>query len=97
MKTSVARYFAEKDFLPPPGVTGRPIQYRISRTVGPYTIRMETACGREPHNQTGRVRIRLYDCRAANPSEPIATKRFQAGSCAEAVQEVYRLGIALHS
>ena len=90
MNTETRRFFAEKDFKPPPGMTKMAVRMRAKRSLGPYTLLLESSCGTGPPRVAGSARLFLFDTRSDDADEPVAIKRFAVDSWREATSELMR-------
>ena len=103
MNAVTKRFMAQTDNRPPPGVKRMVVRQTTRRTLGPYTVDMQTSCGSQGSHKlgwerkriAGSVCIRLYDSRTADPTEPVAVKRFAVDNWREADDEMRKLVAAL--
>ena len=103
MNNATARYFAEKDNRPPPGVKRMTVRRTERHHFGPYTVVMETSCGSSYPRVAGSVKLQLYDVRIPivpgdkAPPHLAATKRFTVSDWREAHEEMRRLEYTLQA
>ena len=90
MNEQVIKFFAEKDVKPPPSRVKMAVRMRATRSLGPYTLLLESSCGTGPPRVAGSARLFLYDTRSDDADEPVAVKRFAVDSWREATGELAR-------